>query len=73
MSLPRLRPGWPAICTNARLGTGVVPDVAAKSDDAAAVAYRLALDSMINSTTDGARKAELRGINVEQALRKLAQ
>ena len=54
-------------------GTGVVPDVAVKAGDAAVAAYRLALDSIIDSTTDTARKTELRGINAEQALRGLAR
>jgi retinol-binding protein 3 len=54
-------------------GTGVVPDVSAAASDAVAVAYRLALDNMINSTTDIARKNELREISVAQALRELAR
>lgn len=54
-------------------GSGVVPDVAVKASDAAVVAYRLALERIIDSTSDEARKAELRAINVAQVLRELAQ
>lgn len=54
-------------------GSGVVPDISAAAGDAAVVAYRLALEGIVNGTSDSARKAELRGINVAQALGELAR
>jgi peptidase S41-like protein len=41
-------------------GTGVVPDVSTPADEAPNAAYRLALEEIIASSTDEARKAELR-------------
>jgi C-terminal processing protease CtpA/Prc len=40
--------------------TGVVPDVSTSANDAPSAAYRLAMEKIIASTTDEARKAELR-------------
>jgi hypothetical protein len=48
-------------------------DVAAKASHAAVVAYRLALEGIIASTSDEARKTELRAINVAHPFRELAQ
>ena len=54
-------------------GSGVAPDIAVKASDAAAVAYRLALERIIDSTSDETRKTELRAINVAQVLRERAR
>jgi hypothetical protein len=43
-------------------GTGIAPDVAAAADQALEVAYRLALEKLIEGTADEDRKAELREV-----------
>lgn len=47
-------------------GVGVVPDVPAAANDALDVAYRAALNSLIESATDDARKREWQGLLSKQ-------